>query len=249
MNNQIRDMKSLKLSVLIVPLFFFFPSLSEAQQMQRMEFDASTSMMLQEFQAMLIFENDEISVRMRMGPGDAQEGVDQLEQGDVILMMNGKRATNIETLRSIYDAVESDQEIKIGVRRGNERFILEAIKGDVPEGGPRMMMTFDTDDGPPPAIVPELGALLADRDGAVVLERVIPPMQPEELKAYEIEGYTIKELNGEKPENAAQVRETLESMEIGAEISITLEKDGDEKRIVFMKKESSGSFSISTDNN
>ncbi|MBO6525377.1 MAG: hypothetical protein JJ971_16225 [Balneolaceae bacterium] len=242
-------MKSLKLSVLILPLFFFFPSLSEAQQMQRMEFDASTSMMLQEFQAMLVFENDEIAVRMRMGGGEAEEGVDRLEQGDVILMMNGKRATDIETLRSIYESVEADQEIKIGVRRGNERFILNAIKGDVPEGGPRMMMTFDTDDGPPPAIVPELGAMLADRDGSVVLERVIPPIQPEELKAFEIEGYTIKELNGDKPENADQVRQTLEALEVGAEISITLEKDGDEKNIVFTKQEPRGAFSISTDNN
>lgn len=248
MNNQIRDMKSLKLSVLIVPLLFFFPSLAEAQRIQQMEFDASTNLMLQEFQAMLVFENDEVSVRMRMGRGEAEEGVDRLEEGDVILMMNGKRATDIETLRSIYESVEAEQEIKIGIRRGKERFILDAIKGDIPEGGPRMMMTFDTDDGPPPAIIPELGALLADSDGAVILERIIPPLQPEELKALEIEGYSIKELNGEAPENADQVRQTLEALEVGTEISITFEKDGDEKSVVFTKQEPRGSFSISKEN-
>ena len=242
-------MKALKLSILIIPVLIFFPSLSEAQQMQQMEFDASTSLMLQEFQAMLVFENDEISVRMRMGSGEAEEGADQLERGDVILMMNGKRATDIETLRSIYESVEADQEIKIGVRRGTERFILDAIKGDVPEGGPRMMMTFDTDDGPPPAIAPEIGAILADRDGAVILDRIIPPMQPEELKALEIEGYSIKALNGETPENADQVLKTLQALEVGADISIIFEKDGDEKSVVFKKQEPRASFTISTEDN
>ena len=243
-------MKAFKLSILIFPILTFFPSLSEAQQMQRMEFDASTSLMLQEFQAMLVFENDEISVRMRMGGGETEEGTDQLERGDVILMMNGKRATDIETLRSIYESVEADQEIKIGVRRGNERFILDAIKGDVPEGGPRMMMSFNTDgEGSPPAIVPELGALIADREGEVVIERVIPPMQPDELKALEIEGYAIKELNGKAPENVNQIKADLEALKIGAEIALTFVKDGDEKSITFTKKESRGSFHISTENN
>ncbi|MFV1884556.1 MAG: hypothetical protein ACMZ7B_08715 [Balneola sp.] len=241
-------MKAIKLSVLILPLLIFFPKLANAQQM--MQFDASTSLMLQEFQAMLTFEDDQVQVRMKLGRNEAKEGTDQLEQGDVILMMNGKRATDIETLRAIYEGIEPDQEIKVGIRRGNERFILNAIKGDGPEGGQRMMMSFDTEgDGPPPAIVPELGALLAERDGSVFIQRVIPPMQPEELKAFEIEGYTIKELNGEQPESTDQLRKDLEALEIGAEISITLEKDGDEKSIVFTKQEPRGSFRISTSNN
>lgn len=245
-------MRMLKLSVLIFPLLTFFPQLSDAQNRQMMSFDASTSLMLQEFKAMLTFEDDEIQVRMKLGRNEAKEGTDQLEQGDVILMMNGKRASDIEALRAIYESIEPDQEIKIGVRRGDERFILNAIKGDVPEGGPRMMMSFDTDtDGESPlqAIAPELGVLLEDRDGTVVIRRAIPPMQPEELKAFEIEGYTIKELNGERPENADQLRKNLEALEVGAEISITLEKDGDEKTIVFTKQEPRGSFRISTNNN
>ena len=243
-------MKAVKLSILIIPILVFFPSLSEAQQMRTMSFDASTSLILEEFQTVLILDGKEIKVEARLAPPRDEEGVDQLEQGDIILMMNGKRATDIEALRNIYESIEADQEIKVGVRRGNERFIINAIKGDVPEGGPRMMMSFDTDgDGPPPAIVPELGALIADRDGAVVLERVLPPLQPEELKAFEIEGYTITQLNGERPENADKLREKLEALEIGAEISITLEKDGDEKSIVFTKQEPRGSFSISTDGN
>ena len=248
MNNQIRIMKMLKLSVLIFPLLTFFPQLSDAQERRMMSFDASSSLMLQEFQGMLTQEEGEVKVQIRLGRGEAEEGVDRLEQGDVILMMNGKRASDIETLRSIYEGIEKGEEMKIGVRRGDARFFLTAVKGDIPEGG-GMVMRMTSNDGIPPAIAPELGALLAERDGSVFIERVIPPMQPEELKAFEIEGYTIKELNGEQPESADQLRKDLEALEIGAEISITLEKDGDEKSIVFTKQEPRGSFSISTNNN
>ena len=241
-------MKAIKLSVLILPLLIFFPKLANAQQM--MQFDASTSLMLQEFQAMLTFEDDQVQVRMKLGRNEAKEGTDQLEQGDVILMMNGKRATDIETLRAIYEGIEPDQEIKIGVRRGNERFILNAIKGDTPEGGPGMMrMTMDVSgDGTPPAIAPELGALLVDRDGKVVLERIIAQIQPDELKPLELQGYSIKEINGEKPVDAEQVIKILADLEVGAEISITFEKDGDEKSIGFPKKQNSGNFTISRGN-
>lgn len=243
-------MKAIKLSVLILPLLFFFPQLSDAQGRQMMTFDASTSMMLQEFQAMLTFEGEEVQVRMKLGRNEAKDGTDQLEQGDVILMMNGKRATDIEALKAIYEGIEGGEEIKIGVRRGNERFILNATKGDVPEGAPgTMRMTMDVSgDGTPPAIAPELGALLVNRDGKVVLERIIAQIQPDELKPLDIQGYSIKEVNGEVPEDAEQAIKLLADLEVGAEISITFEKDGDEKSIVFTKKQNSGNFSISRGN-
>ncbi len=226
------------------------PKLAEARQWQSRTFDASTSLMLQEFSAMLLFDNDEVKVEMRMGQGEAEPGIDRLERGDVIIMMNGKRIKDIEGLRTLYESVEKDAEIKIGVRRGNERFILNAIKGNVPEGGGmRMVMSMDTDgDGPPTSIVPEMGALLIDRDGSVVVERVIPPMLPDELKTADIEGFSIKKLNGKSPKSAEEVQTTLEALEVGAEISITFEKDGDEKTIIYTKKESTSSFSISRDN-
>ncbi len=244
-------MKITKFTILLFPLLTFMPKIAAAQEMRTMSFDASTSLMLQEFQAMLILDGDEVKVELRMGRDEAKSGIDRLEQGDVILMMNGKRIKDIEGLRTLYESVEKDAEIKIGVRRGNERFILNAIKGDVPEGGGmRMVMSMDTDvDGPSPTIVSEMGALLVDRDGSVVVERVIPPLLPDELKAADIEGYSIKKLNGKSTENAEEVRTTLEALEIGAEISITFEKDGDEITVVYTKKETQGSFSISRDNN
>lgn len=62
---------------------------AKAQETRTMTFDAATSLMLQEFQAMLIEEDGEIKVSVRMGNSD--EPGDKLEQGDFVIMMNGKR--------------------------------------------------------------------------------------------------------------------------------------------------------------
>ena len=99
---------------------------SSAIAQQQFQLDASTSMLLHEFRAVLSQEDDLIKVRMPLS-NEETEG-DKLERGDVILMMNGQRFKNIEELRAIYEAIAVDEEIKIGVRRVDDRFILRATK-------------------------------------------------------------------------------------------------------------------------
>tara|TARA_R110000868_G_scaffold1211_1_gene9255 strand:- start:22439 stop:23170 length:732 start_codon:yes stop_codon:yes gene_type:complete len=243
-------MKIAKISFLLFPLFIFLPQLANAQKFQTMEFDASTSMMLQEFHAMLVLDGDEVKVEMQMGMHDPASEGDKLEQGDVILMMNGKRVTGIDGLRSLYDELEKNTEIKIGVRRGNERFILNALKGNMPENGTKMMLTFDTEsDGEQPVIIPNLGFLLSNSDTDVVIEKVIPPMLPDELKALGVEGYTITSFNKEKPSSATALLKKFEALAVGAEITFTFTKDGNEKSITFKKKEPKGTFTMKTIDN
>ncbi|MEQ9310034.1 MAG: PDZ domain-containing protein [Balneolaceae bacterium] len=242
-------MKITVFTFLILPILILSQQLAEAQTTRTMSFDASTNLMLEEFQSMLVLDGNEVKVEIRLGGEDAKPGVDRLEQGDVVLMMNGKRVNDIESLRELYSDLEKDAEIKIGVQRGNERFILTAIKGEVPEGGPRMVMSFDDEgDGEPPVIVPSLGILLVDLDEGVHIERVIPPLLSDELKPLEIEGYRIVSFNNEKPESAASLMEKIKTLSVGDSISFVFEKDGDEKTITFSKKKPKGNFSIQTEN-
>lgn len=237
-------------TIFLLLLFSALLSVMVTAQTRTMSFDASTSLMLQEFSAMLNFEDDEIKVAMRTGRSEAKAGEDRLEEGDVIVMMNGTRAKDIAGLREIYEALEDETEIKIGVQRGQERFILRAMKGDVPEGGGmRMVMDFDDDgDGAAPVIVGSLGLILTDTDAGVEVNRVIDPLLPEVLKELDIQGYTITELNGEKPESADAALRTINALEVGDEISITFTTDGDEKAIKFKKPESRGNFSTTGNN-
>lgn len=265
-------MKLQKLSILFIPVLILMPQLLEARQNQTMTFDASTSLILQEFTALLAVEDEEIKVRLQMSGNTNNEGGDRLETGDVILMMNGKRASDIATLRELYESIEDGEELKIGVRRGEERFILRAEKGDVPEhtGGGRRVMTnfstdasnassnnepsrsvisFDTDvEGATPVMAAELGSVLLDRDNKVVIERAIPMIMPEALKSEEIEGYTILSINGETYKTAQEAADALKEIEVGEEISLELEKDGEQIDLTFNKVASRGNISFSTDN-
>ncbi len=272
-NHNITMMKLQKLSILFVPVFVLLPHLLEARQAQTMTFDANSSLILQEFTALLTVEEDEIRVRLQMSGNSNENGEDRLEAGDVVLMMNGKRATDLGTLRTLYESVEDGEEVKIGVRRGEERFILRATKGDVPEGsssgGRRVIsrtttnapgassinapassvMSFNTDvEGATPVMVTELGSVLLDRDEKVVVERAIPMIMPEALKSEEIEGYTILSVNGKEYKTAQEVADALKEIEVGEAIELELEKDGDQISIVFNKEASRGNVSFSTGN-
>lgn len=250
-NPKNRSMKKTKSIFLLLFFSALLPVIASAQA-RTMSFDASTSLMLQEFSAMLTFEEDQVKVAMRIGRDEAKAGEDRLEQGDVIVMMNGTRAKDISSLREVYDALEDDTEIKIGVQRGEERFIVRAMKGDAPEGGGmRMVMELDDEgdsDGAAPVIVGSLGLILTDKDAGVVVDRVIDPLLPEVLKELDIQGYTISEINGEKPESADAALRTINALAVGDEISMIFTTDGDEKEIKFKKPEANSNFSISGGN-
>ncbi len=223
---------------------------SEAQQRQRLELDASSSMILPEFSAVLEQADGEIKVRIKLGREEAEPGQDVLEQGDVLIMMNGSRIEDIPGLREAYEAIATDSDIKFGVRRGDERFIITRKKGAEMAGGGGMVMRFETDgDGPRPTIVPELGLLLTDtEDGNILVSELLQPVMPDELKSANIKEYTISELNGQKPGNAASVQQILSELEVGAEIDITFSKAGDEKSISLTKSEPRGNFNFTIDN-
>lgn len=239
---------------LLLPAFMIALALPlQSQERRTMTFDASSSLMLPEFSALLTINgNGALQVEMKMGQhnSDASLMNDQLERGDLILMMNGARVSDIAEMRKQYEGIAEGDEIKIGVRRGVERFILTKIKGDVPEGaqsgGMRMVMNMDTD-GPPPIIVPELGLLLADSDSGITIARLLEPLLPAELQATEIAGFTIVSINGQTFENAEELKTFISNIEVGATLDLTLQKDGNEKTISLKKPESRANLSISVD--
>ena len=213
-----------------------------------MSFDASTSLMLSEFQAMLVEEDGKIKVRMRMGSSD--EPGDKLEQGDLIIMMNGKRTKSITELRELYESISKDEEVKIGVQRGEQRFILSKIKGDAPQGGNRMVMRMETDgDGKAPTVIPELGFLLSDNEKTVTIQRVMNMMLPQELKYLDVDltGFTIVSINGSKPEDAEHAKKMIDELSVGDEISFLFSNESDEISFTIKKPKVNSNINFSID--
>lgn len=238
-------MKTLKITALLFPILTFMPQFANAQQMRTMSFDAASSMILPEFHAILVMEKNALNVEMKMGNEKATDGTDQLERGDIVLMMNGKRTNDIESIREIYESVEKDGELKIGVRRGEEQFIITAMKG-TPTKGLEMSTTtrfesknsnelaFSSADAAVFSI--NLGLFLANSDGQVKVERTVPLAMTDELIELDIEGYIITKFNNEsKPNDASSFSKAIAKLPLGSNISLTFEKDGEEKSITFVK--------------
>ncbi len=237
--------KSLIPLLIIITVLIVIPS--KAQETRTMTFDASTSLMLREFQAMLVEEDGEIKVRMRMG--NSSESGDKLEQGDLIIMMNGKRAGNIAELREIYEGISKDEEVKIGVRRGNERFILRKTKGDTPKAGEggRIVMGMEMSGDGPAVVIPELGLLLSDKDDKVNIQRVLEPLLPEEFKELDLEGLNIASINGEEPADAEDAKMIIDALGTDADISFHFSTADDEIKITIKKPKAKGNVRIKTD--
>ncbi|MEP1307376.1 MAG: hypothetical protein ABJK11_09170 [Balneola sp.] len=236
----------------LIPLFIITSILiaipSKAQERRTMSFDAATSLMLQEFQAMLVEEDGEIKVRVRLG--NSSEPGDKLEQGDLIIMMNGKRTKTITELRELYESVPKNEEVKIGVRRGNDRFILRKTKGDIPkpgEGGNRMVMSMEMSGDGPSTVIPELGLILSDNNEKVIIQRAMEPLLPEEFKELDLAGFSISSINDQKPEDAEDAKMMIDVIETGADITFTFSKSDDEIKITIKKPKANGNVSIRTD--
>lgn len=231
-------MKTLSKYILLTGLFVLLGFKASAQTPRSLTLDAGSSMIMQEFKAVLSEEDGNIKVRLKLGNND-EEG-DQLEVGDFILMMNGKRFKTITELREIYDSIAKDEEVKIGVRRDNERFIITKKKGDVPQpsaGSRSMVMDMSTSGGEAPTIIPELGLVVSDEDDNVIVQRVIDMLLPSDFAGLKLEGHTIKSINGKTPETAEEAKGMIDKLETGMEISFVFAKSGEEIKTTIKKPE------------
>ena len=256
---KVRKMK--KQAALLLFLCFF--SAVHAQAQNTLQFDGNTSMVLQEFQAVIVEEDGEVKVRLRLGGNaNANPNADRLEAGDLIIMMDGQRIKTIDELKKQYAAAEDDKEMRIGVRRGDERFILRATKGDIPEGGGSVThssfstgtptggtstgtsMVIGGPGGSLPegsALIQELGMMVFTEDNQVKVAQVIDLIAPDQIKEASLKrGDVIKEINGESVTEAAKAVASFTEIETGEEFTMKLEKDGSPITITMKKPASRG---------
>ncbi len=222
-----------------------------AQIQRNVTFDASTSFMLRELSAMIVQYEDGLQVDMIMGRGNTtdESTSDELKRGDFIIMMNGKRLSEATEMRELYNSLPKGDEIKVGVRRGDARFIVTATKGDIPESAPgRMVLSLDVGDGPAPTMLPELGLLVSQNDEGTEIMSMLEPLLPEELKAENIEGYFITSINKQSFDEPAKLQQYLASLEVGDAIILEVEKDGMALSLALKKQEPRGDVRLNIDN-
>lgn len=121
-----------------------------APRMQMITAESGEAFIIPECECLALMKDSVISIVAVLEPAkrpDKYKTID-IQKGDILLMMNGKKATDANLLRQMYDSLSMGAEIKLGLKRGGKPMIVAFQKGEPIEGG-NMKMVLDTDGGAP----------------------------------------------------------------------------------------------------
>jgi hypothetical protein len=103
--------------------------------------DGSKSALLMEVGAVVTLENKKLIVSNVFGKEMRKEENKKadIQKGDEVLYVNGKRISDPKELRKIYEDVKTGGDIKLGIDRGGNKFFVTFKKDDAPQGMRRII--------------------------------------------------------------------------------------------------------------
>jgi S1-C subfamily serine protease len=258
----------------ILPVFFLAIAFSlsvQAQTVTRWVTSEGETYDLREVGAFITLEGEQVKVAMVM-PKEARpkayREVD-IQQGDMILYLNGKRIKTVKDFAEKYNELAIGDTMKIGVRRKDERFIVAFSKADPKElpapvmrkvmvgpdgkiiqeetsGGQVRRMVIDDANGREITPVPGLGWLIGSMDGKVKIINKLP-IPSKELENIDIqEGDVLQMLNGEKIAGVGRFVEMYDKIAVGAQIELKYARKEKVLTASFTKPQAQGNIMIRT---
>lgn len=173
-----------------------------------------------------------------------------IEIGDIIMMVNGKKMKSADDLEKLYEALAVGDQIKMGIKRGKGMLIASFNKADekdlpkrkvmtmsiggdgsgemtTTEGGVVKTMSFGGD-GQALSIIQELGLLLIAKDDQVVLANLLPNAVAVFGDEKIFEEDVLAEINGKKVTSTTEFEEIYNAIEVGNMFSLKFIHDGTE---------------------
>jgi len=199
--------------------------------------DAET-FVLEELGAVMVQQGDDVKIVIVL-PVDQRKAawrdVD-LQPEDFVLMANGKRIRTVEDIAELYKALNPGDELKLGIRRGQEMRLIGLTKAD-PAHLPRVQRMMVTSSGAGGSLTPVLGLglVLTDREGAVVVQTVLPNA-PEPIKnGGPVAGDAIVALNGSAVKDGPAFTSMYDELATGAAMRLTFRHENREKTVELPK--------------
>jgi len=201
-------------------------------------------------------------------PGDQRpEGYRDLDlkQGDEILMVNAKRVKKVKDLENIYNELEVGETVKLGIRRGEEMFILSYNKIDpeklpkrrlmIRKAGPGKASSSDDKQASTHQIKIEnpdgkvkllmgTGLVAKETENQVKIDKIIPEMN-EALGELDVKaGDVIVILNGNKIKSVGQFSQIYDKINVGDEVQLVTTRKNKKINVKFKKPEANGQVFI-----
>lgn len=239
-------MKSIGVLVLVVSIaVMIIPATTYSQwtQSKTKTVDASEVMLLPELGAMIELDQDTLTVTMVMPPDDrkaAYKEVD-LQEGDRLLMCNGKRIASIEQLRSLIDSLATGTTVKLGLRRDGALRMASYSKGN-PDDLPKRMMMVTQAEGPGgdekvvsigggdseegQLMVLDGGIVIGKGEAGLEIVAMLPGATDKLTGEMPAKGDILVGINGNLDHNVAAFNQLYESIPDGDKIIVTFKRDG-----------------------
>ena len=252
------------IAVTVVALAAVLTSSGSAQQVmgQKVEIvDAQGVFNFSELGAVVI-ESDSTLTFAHAMPGanrpQAYRAVD-VQQGDTLLMVNGKRVRTAESLQELYDKLAAGETLKLGLRRGKDLLVASFAKAD-PANLPKMKFQVMTDDdgepstdepaggrmmmldGSDPNLLPllELGLIVKQTEQGLKVAKVLPNAAEVFNDAVPSSGSVLMALNGQPVKTADGFKEAYEKLKAGEKMTLDYRDRGNERSIAITVPEKSG---------
>ncbi len=223
---------------------------------------------LQELGALIMQDEESIRVDF-VAPADnrAQEyrSVD-IESGDVIVMLNGKRVKSVKDLKTSYEEAEVGEEIKFGRKRDKRTMIVTVPKADR-EKMPQqqmMMVTMDADgegtvsttSGSETRVIKmeagsagnvallELGLLLGEDEESLIVTDILPHASKRLGGVDVAEGDVVKSIQGKSVTTLDKFADLYESIPVGDTVSLVFQHEGKEISVSFPRPDAQKGIKI-----
>lgn len=177
-----------------------------------------------------------------MEPGMRPKGYEKtdVQEGDVLLMADGKKMNTLKDARDHYEAAAAGSTVKLGFRRNEQMLIASFVKAD-PREMPKVRMMV-SHGGPETDMlgVPQVGLRFGSRNKLVVIQDVLPNAATRLPGADVREGDVVTKLNGETVSSFREFARLYERVAAGARIELSTSRKDSSQTVSFAKPEDTG---------
>ena len=166
-----------------------------------------------------------------------------IQAGDIIKMFNGKSMKMVSLMEETYNALGIGDELKFGVRRDKDIFIVKFTKMDPKDAPGKMMIkTFPAPGGGDIGnIIPdlvELGIVLSEKDGQIFVADVITEMSTVFAGNQPENGDQLIKIQSHKITSAKELTQIYDKIKAGEKADLIMLRGGKEIILQFEKPKS-----------
>jgi S1-C subfamily serine protease len=194
---------------------------------------------LRELAAMVALTDGKLVVDNVFDKAMRPKGYDAVDirQGDVILMVNGKRVKSAADLRQEYTSVPTGSSVKLGIQRNEKMLIVSFDKAD-PAKLPKRNIIIRHDDGSGSEdmmVVPHTGLIIASKGGKVYVDGILPDDSSAVKSSGVKEGDVVTTINGSPVTSFANFSAAYKEIPVGKDVTITTSRKGKTGSFSFKK--------------